>query len=103
MKKQETLTIGDTINVDIFEPKFGKYPIGRHEGRICKLHMPQGMKYIEYGCTIEAQVMLIEPKCLTVLVGDVIVSAAENNRRADEAVNALKKQAMNNKGHKIRL
>ena len=77
--KKVNVSIGDLINVDVCQPKSGRYPIGRFNGIICKLTLPDNIKRLEYGCIVEARVAIIEPKYYSVLVEQVIVSAAANN------------------------
>jgi hypothetical protein len=76
--KKIKVCVGDDINVDVCAPKFGKFPIGRYQGMICKLTLPDSIKRLEYGCTVVAKVAIVNEKFLVVLVTEVIVSAAAN-------------------------
>ena len=88
--KKINVHVGDDINVDVCQPKFGRYPIGRYQGMICKLALPDSIKRLEYGCTILGKVLLINEKYLTVLVLEVIVSAAANAVLTANKMDALK-------------
>lgn len=88
--KKENVCIGDLINVDVCQPKRGRFPIGRFNGIICKLTLPDNIKRLEYGCIVEARVAIIEPKYYSVLVEQVIVSAAANEAMCSTKMNALK-------------
>lgn len=82
MKKEKlkAIEVGDIIIVDIVEPKFGKFPIGRaHDGRICKLVLPENIKFLEYGCTVSAYVGIVNTKSLTVEVEEIIRSKSAND------------------------
>jgi hypothetical protein len=88
--KKINVRVGDNINVDVCQPKFGKYPIGRFNGMVCKLILPETIKRLEYGCTVDATVMVTYEKYLTVLVNEVIVSAAANHVATENKLNELK-------------
>jgi len=88
--KKEKVCVGDTIVVDVCQPKFGKFPIGRFSRIICKLTYPDGLKRLEYGCVITATVLVIKDKLLSVLVEEVIKSAAAAYA-ADAAADAKQK------------
>ena len=88
--KKINVHVGDDINVDVCQPKFGKFPIGRYHGMICKLTLPDSIHRLEYGCTVLAKVAIVNEKYLTVLVLEVIVSAAANNAVITEKMNQLK-------------
>ena len=75
MKK---LNINDVIEIDICKPNRGKFPIGRYQGKICKLTLGEGLKFVEYGSTVKARVAVINDKSLHVLV-EAIVRTAESN------------------------
>jgi len=87
--KKEKVCVGDTIVVDVCQPKFGRFPIGRHQGMICKLTYPDGLKRLEYGCVITATVLVIKDKSLSVLVEEVIKSAAAVNAELSKSITSL--------------
>lgn len=87
--KKEKVCVGDTIVVDVCQPKFGKFPIGRHNGMICKLTYPDKIKRLEYGCVITATVLVIKDKSLSVLVEEVIKSAAAVNAELSVSISSL--------------
>ena len=89
MKKNKKLNLGDIISVDVVSPNRGKFPIGRYNGVICKLTLVDGIKYLEYGCTVKARVMVIYKKCLHVLVESVERSAETNQKIIDEKIKEL--------------
>ena len=89
MKKNKNLNLGDIISVDVVAPNRGKFPIGRHNGVICKLTLADGIKYLEYGCTVKARVAVIYPKCLHVLVESIERSAETNQKIVDEKIKEL--------------
>lgn len=82
--------VGDNINVDIFQPKEGKFPIGRYNGIICKLQLPAGIKFVPYGCTCDCEITEVKEKCFIVNVVEVIKSPEANRFEADQKVNELK-------------
>lgn len=88
--KKIKVCVGDSINVDVCAPKFGKFPIGRYQGMICKLTLPDSIKRLEYGCTVDAKVAIVNEKFMVVLVNEVIVSSAANAAIVDNKMNALK-------------
>ena len=88
--KKVNVIVGQLINVDVCQPKIGKFPIGRYQGIICKLTLPENIKRLEYGCIVEARVAIVEAKYLSVLVEQIIVSAAANNAIVANKMNALK-------------
>ena len=88
--KKINVHVGDNINIDVCQPKFGRYPIGRYQGMICKLTLPDSIKRLEYGCTVLAKVAIVNEKFLVVLVEEVIVSAAANNAVISEKMDQLK-------------
>jgi len=88
--KKIKVCVGDNINVDVCEPKFGRFPIGRYQGMICKLHLPDSIKRLEYGCTVDAKVIIVNEKHLVVLVEEVIISAAANKAITDNKMSELK-------------
>jgi len=87
--KKNKIEIGDSIVVDVCMPKFGKFPIGRFQGMICKLTYPDGLKRLEYGCVITATVLVIKDKSLSVLVEEVIKSAAAANAELSVSISSL--------------
>jgi len=87
--KKEKVCVGDTIVVDVCQPKFGRFPIGRHQGMICKLTYPDGLKRLEYGCVITATVLVIKDKSLSVLVEEVTKSAAAANAELSVSISSL--------------
>ena len=89
MKKNKKLNLGDIISVDVVSPNRGKFPIGRYNGVICKLTLADGIKYLEYGCTVKARVMVIYKKCLHVLVESIERSAETNQKIIDEKIKEL--------------
>ena len=88
--KKIKVCVGQDINVDVCKPKFGAFPIGRYKGIIVKLHLPDSIKRLEYGCTVSAKVLIINEKSLVVLVNEVIVSAAANAAITANKMDALK-------------
>ena len=88
--KKINVRVGDDINVDVCQPKFGKYPIGRFKGVICKLTIPDSIKRLEYGCTVLAKVGMVNEKSLSVMVMEVIVSAAANAALTANKLDELK-------------
>ena len=89
MKNNKKLNLGDIISVDVVSPNRGKFPVGRYNGVICKLTLVDGIKYLEYGCTVKARVMVIYDKCLHVLVESVERSAETNQKIIDEKIKEL--------------
>jgi len=75
---KKVFIIGQYINVDVFAPRMGSFPIGRCDGIICKLTIPKEVGHIDYGCTVLATVAVIEPKYMRVVVCEVIKSSASN-------------------------
>ncbi len=88
--KKINVCVGDNINVDVCAPKFGRYPIGRYSGMVCKLTLADNIKRLEYGCTVLAKVAIISEKFLVVLVTEVIVSAGANAAFTVTKMNELK-------------
>lgn len=88
--KKINVHVGQDINVDVVAPKFGKFPIGRYQGMVCKLTLPDSIKRLEYGCTVLAKVGMVKEKSLSVMVIEVIVSAAANNALTANKMDALK-------------
>ena len=88
--KKINVRVGQDINVDVVAPKFGKFPIGRYQGMICKLTLPDTIKRLEYGCTVLAKVGMVNEKSLSVMVMEVIVSAAANHAATELKLNELK-------------
>ena len=88
--KKINVRVGDDINVDVCQPKFGKYPVGRYQGMICKLTIPDSIKRLEYGCTVLAKVGMVNEKSLSVMVMEVIVSAAANAALTANKMDELK-------------
>lgn len=84
------VNVGDLINVDVHKPEHGKFPIGRYNGIICKLFLPDNIKYLEYGCTVSAIVAIKEKRFLSVQVVEVVRSAAYNNSEAEKAIMKLR-------------
>lgn len=90
--KKINVHVGDDINVDVCQPKFGKFPIGRYQGMICKLTLPDSIKRLEYGCTVLAKVGMVKERSLSVMVIEVIVSAAANKAITANKVVELKEK-----------
>ena len=89
MKNNKKLNPGDIISVDVVSPNRGKFPVGRYNGVICKLTLVDGIKYLEYGCTVKARVMVIYDKCLHVIVESIERSAETNQKIIDEKIKEL--------------
>jgi hypothetical protein len=89
-KKIKKPEVGANINVEIFEPKKGKFPIGRYEGIICKLQLGENMKYVPYGSICDCVVLEIKPKFFVVKVIEVIVSAEANKLNIEAKMKELK-------------
>jgi len=87
--KKEKVCVGDTIIVDVCQPKFGKFPVGRFQGIICKLTYPDHIKRLEYGCVIKATVLVIKDRSLVVLVEEVTKSAAAANAELSTSIASL--------------
>lgn len=100
MEKNQELRLNDFIEVDVFQPNHGKYPIGRHNGRICKLEFVNDIKFVEYGATVLCEVMIINPKCLNVLVHEIVRSKYENDKLAEQAISKLSESIKAKKGVK---
>ena len=94
----KNVEVGQIISVDVFKPEHGTFPIGRYNGIICKLYLPDNIKYLEYGCTVNAFVGVINERSLSVQVIEVTHSAAENSYAASKAINALKQLAVSGNG-----
>jgi len=90
--KKINVHVGDDINVDVCQPKFGRFPIGRYHGMICKLTLPDSIKRLEYGCTVLAKVGMVNERSLSVMVIEVIVSAASNNALTANKMDELKER-----------
>ena len=88
--KKINLNIGDTILVDIVKPNRGKFPIGRYKGMICKLTLSEGIKFLEYGCTVKARVAIINQKSLHILVDSIERSAETNEKIIEKKMEKLK-------------
>ena len=88
--KKINVHVGQDINVDVVAPKFGRYPVGRYNGIICKLTLPDSIKRLDYGCTVLAKVGMVNEKFLSVMVMEVIVSAASNHAVTELKLNELK-------------
>ena len=88
--KKINVRVGQDINVDVVAPKFGKFPIGRYQGMICKLTLPDSIKRLEYGCTVLAKVGMVKEKSLSVMVIEVIISAAANHAATESKLSELK-------------
>lgn len=87
--KNKKVKLGDIISVDVVAPNRGKFPIGRYNGVICKLNLTDGIKYLEYGCTVKARVAVIYQKCLHVIVEAVERTAETNQKIVDEKIKKL--------------
>ena len=97
--KKIKVCVGQDINVDVCKPKFGAFPIGRYQGIICKLHLPDSIKRLEYGCTVNAKVLIINEKSLVVLVNEVIISAAANHAATEIKLDQLKQMYVKPEKH----
>jgi len=99
----KNLEVGQIISVDVFKPNRGSYPIGRYEGIICKLFLPDNIKFLEYGCTVNAIVGVINDRSISVQVIDVCKSAADNAYETEKAMAALTNRIKESKTHSIKL
>lgn len=91
-KEVKEETSGECINVDIFQPKEGKFPIGRYNGIICKLQLAEGIKFVPYGSTCYCEILETKPKCLIVKVLEVIKSPEINRFEAQQKIDELKQK-----------
>ena len=100
--KQKTIVVGDLIDVDVVQPTKGKFPIGRYRGIVCKLVLPEYVDYLEYGCTIRAQVNAVKPKLLVVEFERMVRTKQENEDIIASKMDKLKsKQPVHQTKHKV--
>lgn len=95
MKKVELKSIysvGDHIQVQMIEPKDGKFPIGRTKDDrfvVCKIAL--GVKgYFEYNSTWECEVKEVHANKLVIIPLDCLISAAAESFRMKDKISELK-------------
>ena len=102
MAKNVALSIGEHVNVDIYKPRKGTFPIGKVGGLFCKLYIPKNVGHVEYGSTCYCKVTKVSEKSAEVTVVEVIRSAAANNFAIQQALKDTVKyhDTTNNKHNK---
>ena len=101
MAKNVTLSIGEHVNVDIYKPRKGTFPIGKVGGLFCKLYIPKNVGHVEYGSTCYCKVTKVSDKSAEVSVVEVVRSAAANNFAIQQALkDTVKYHNTSNKKHK---
>ena len=88
--KNNSIQLKDIIEVDIFAPRSGKYPIGRFRGIICKLEIPKSIGHIDYGCSCICMVKDIQPKYMVVEIQGISRSALHNAIDTKLSIDLLK-------------
>jgi len=73
------LSVGDNVNVDIYKPNKGTFPVGKIGGLFCKLFIPTRVGRIEYGCTCLCVITKVNEKSVEATVLEVVRSTAANN------------------------
>ena len=96
--ENNSYTVGDVLEVSVFKPKTGKFPIGKaNSGIVCKLDLSDKIKFVRYGDLIKAQILEVREKSLLVRPISFIFKtpkSTEEESRVDKFYRKYKKKKM---------